>query len=86
MFPSPQEQALLKSMRKELHSGVTPQQFGLESLHHDELRNQAESIGSSQTGAEMHAQALHAARFSKNIVSTLAHGIRQILRFAAPVR
>ncbi len=77
---------MLKSMRKELHSGITPQQFGLERLQYNELRDQAEAIGNSEMGTEVRAQTLHAARFSKIILSTVVQGIREFLRFAAPAR
>ena len=83
MFPSPQEQAMLKSMRKELQSGVTPHQFGLEKLRIDELRNQAESIENSASRAELREQALKSHRFLGRIMSAWMERVRELLRFTA---
>lgn len=49
MFPSPKEQAMLNKMRKELHSGVTPHQFGLETLKYGELRQHAAAYAAPTT-------------------------------------
>lgn len=37
MFPSPQERDFLNAMKSELHSGITPQAFGLERTRYFEL-------------------------------------------------
>ena len=83
MFPSPQEQAILKSMRKELQSGVTPHQFGLERLRIDELRDQAEAIEKSASRAELREQALKSHRFLAKTVSVWMERVREFLRSAA---
>jgi hypothetical protein len=43
MFPSPQERSRLDQMSRNLHSGITPTQFGLEiERYHDLLENVAQ--------------------------------------------
>ena len=37
MFPSPQERDFLNAMKSDLHSGITPQAFGLERIRYLEL-------------------------------------------------
>jgi hypothetical protein len=39
MFPSPQERDFLNAMKADLHSGITPQAFGLERICYLELTN-----------------------------------------------
>ena len=84
MFPSPQEQEMLKSIRKEFNSGITPQQFGLEKLRIDELCSQARFIENSTIQADLHEQALKSRRFVKRAVGDWMDRARQLLRFMAP--
>ena len=48
MFPSPQELNALNTMKSELHSGVTPQSFGLEHLKYRHLTAQAMELNSNE--------------------------------------
>ena len=81
MFLSPQEQAMLKITRKELHSGVTPHQFGLETLKYSELRDHAAEYGSLPT-IEKTPPWKH---LSKTI-SVWIEIVRQYLSLSAPAR
>ena len=83
MFPSPQEQAMLNSMRKELQSGVTPHQFGLEKLRIDELRDQANAIENSTIRADLHEQTLRSRRFLGKAISGWMERVRELLRHTA---
>ena len=83
MFPSPQEKATLQSMRKELSSGITPYQFGLEKLRIDELCNQAQSIEHSASRADLREQALKSYRCWGKAMSVWMERVREFLRFTA---
>ena len=48
MFPSPQDRVLLNEFRRELQSGVSPKQFGLETMRYYEFIDHASAYRTTQ--------------------------------------
>lgn len=51
MFPSPQERSRLNRMHRELHSGITPTQFGLEIERYHNLLEEAAQVATTDTAS-----------------------------------
>jgi hypothetical protein len=72
MFPSPQERQALNQLHRDLLSGSSPKQFGLEMQRNQEIIDQASAIGASGGRANLWPTLINKRRLISRAKAALA--------------